>query len=409
VNLSLSNPKVCIFTETYHPVIGGGETQARALAESLVSNGFPVIVLTRRSDASLQKFERSGGVTVYRLPPVGKQHLKKWGLLLSSIPALIKLCRHYDLILVSGFRVTGMAGVMVGKLLGKHSILKADSLGEMSGEFFTAGLAKWRLRPASVLVRIFLLLRNMIVKRADAFVAISSAVKGELAIHGVNRKAVHMIPNSVDTELFHPVSRQERQEIRAILGLPSDDMIVTFTGRLVSYKGLPLLLRVWQEIQRRHANVSLLLVGSGGLDIHNSETELKEFVTANCLEHSIRFIGGVHNVYEYLQASDLFVFPTESEAFGISLIEAMACGLPVVSTSVGGIRDILQHRVNGLAVNPGDFQELYDALDTLLTDHALADNLGRAARQTVEEKYSETSVTAKYVALFRSIVDLDPS
>ena len=81
--------KICIFTETYYPVVGGGETQARLLAEGLIETGHSVIVLTRRSNAALRRQETYGHVHVYRLAPVGGGQLKKWGLLLSSLSALV--------------------------------------------------------------------------------------------------------------------------------------------------------------------------------------------------------------------------------------------------------------------------------------------------------------------------------
>lgn len=399
----MTTPKVCIFTETYHPVVGGGETQARALAEGLVSNSFDVVVFTRRSDVSLKPVERYGAVMVHRIPPVGNEHYKKWGLLLTSLPALIKWRRDYDLIFVSGFRIIGLPAVLISKFFGKACILKADSLGEMSGDFFTDGLAKLRLQPSSFIFKLFLWLRDKVLRQTNAFVAISSEVVTELTSHKVNLRMIQMIPNSVDTNRFYPVKPDVRCELRQKLGLPIENKIIIYTGRLVSYKGLPLLLRVWKEIEHTHKNVSLLLVGAGGLDIHNCEAELKEYVSKNCLQKSVHFTGNVRNVHEYLQASDIFVFPTENEAFGISLIEAMACGLPVISTPVGGVKDILQHKDNSLVVGSGNFQELHDALNRLITDDTLAVCLGKAACQTAQDKYSTENITKQYIELFRRV------
>jgi glycosyltransferase involved in cell wall biosynthesis len=398
-------PKICIFTETYYPVIGGGETQARLLAEGLVSNGFSVIILTRRSDPSLKKTEQFGAVTVYRLPPFGSGQLKKWGLLFSSIPTLIKLHRQYDLIFVSGFRIVGVAAVLVSKLFGKACVLKADSQGEMSGDFFKGGLAKLGLSPGWLPFRIFLGLRNIILKWASAFTAISSEIATELTTSGVHLDDIWMIPNGVDTTLFCPVHDPQKADLRRKLGLPETDKIVTYTGRLVSYKGLPLLLRVWQEIQRKHQQVSLMLVGSGGLDIHNCEDDLKAYVEVNDLQQSVHFTGSVQNVPEYLQASDIFVFPTENDAFPSSLVEAMTCCLPVVTTPVGAINTIVTDKQNGLIVQPGDFQQLYEALERIITDTSLASRLGQAGWQTVQDRYSTEIVTQKYINLFRQVAN----
>jgi glycosyltransferase involved in cell wall biosynthesis len=405
---SLPDLKVCILTETYHPEVGGGETQARALADGLASKGYRVIVITRRSQSASQKVEAKGSVAIYRLWPAGYGHLKKWGMLFSSISALLRLRSQYQVVLVCGFRVLGPAAVIAAKLLDKQCILKADSLGEMSGEFFSAGLARFGIKPSSWLVRLFLGGRDRIIRKADGFVAISAAVQAELEAAGLHRASVYRIPNGVDTDRFCPVGSRRKQSLREQLRLPTKQKIVTFTGRLVSYKGLPLLLRVWQQIRSKRSDATLLLVGSGSLDIHNCEAVLRQFVSDHAMEQSVCFAGSVHNVHEYLQASDLFVFPTEREAFGISLIEAMACGLPVISTSVGGIQDILYEGYNGLVVRPKEFEDLYRALETLLSDQHLGRRLGQEARRTAENRYSETAVTSRYIELFNVVRTQNP-
>jgi glycosyltransferase involved in cell wall biosynthesis len=397
--------KICIFTETYYPVVGGGETQARLLAEGLIENGHSVIILTRRSDAVLKRYEQYGDVNVYRLSPVGGGQLKKWGLLLSSLPKLVQLRNHYDLIFVSGYRIIGLTAVLVGKLLRKPVVLKADSQGEMSGDFFESGLKKFGASHKSLLFRLFLELRNAVLKNADAFSAISSESAAELTENGVVSNKIHLIPNSVDTTLFIPAEPAQKSILREKLNLPGAAIIAIYTGRLVSYKGLPLLLKVWNEIRCKHSNLLLVIVGTGGLDIHNCEDELREYVKASGLQGHVLFTGAVQNVSEYLQASDLFVFPTENDAFPSSIIEAMACGLPVVSTPVGAIKTIITDGKTGLLIQPGNAKQLFQALDVMLTDGTLASRLGRAARQSVQDLYSAETVAQKYLTLFQDLTE----
>jgi glycosyltransferase involved in cell wall biosynthesis len=398
-------PKICIITETYYPVVGGGETQAWTLAEGLVANGLAVTVLTRRSDASFRKIEQFGQVTVYRLPPTGHEHLRKWGLVFTSLPALIRLRHQYDLIFVSGFRVLGISAVLVSKLFRKACVLKADSQGEMSGAFFAGGLARLRMTPSSFPIRVFLAIRNKILRHADSFVAICNDIASELTTHGVNSKAIHLVPNMVDTRKFRPVDQHAKQLLRSRLAVSQENTIITYTGRLVSYKGLPLLMEVWRELQGKRKNISLLLLGSGGIDIHNCEAELKAYVRSHGLQESVHFAGDVRNVHEYLQASDIFIFPTESDAFPLALVEAMACGLPVISTPVGGIKDIITHLHDGVIVEAGNYQQIHNALDAVITDTALAARLGAAAWRTVQDRYSAENVTQKYVTLFTEVAN----
>jgi glycosyltransferase involved in cell wall biosynthesis len=397
-------PKICILTETYYPHVGGGETQAQSLAEELASKGFSVTVITRYTARKLKKFEHINHIPVYRIPPFGKEHYKKWGLLVTAFPALLRLAICYDVILVSGFRILGLPAVLAGKLLNKKCILKADNNGEMSGEYFKGGLAKVGLRPQSAGFRMYLGLRNRILRFADGYVAISADIKRELQYYGAAAShKIYPIPNSVNADLFCPVNEQEKKALRCRLNLPDGDPLAAFSGRLVSYKGLPLLLNVWKELIRKHPRAVLLLVGPGSMDIYNCERELKDFSERYNLAGQVIFTGEVRNVHEYLKASDLFVFPTMKEAFGISLIEAMSCGLPVVTTPVGGLKDIVQHCANGLVVEPGDERRLFQALDRLMSDPELRDQLGKAGRQTVLERYSTEIVTGQYIEVFNHV------
>jgi glycosyltransferase involved in cell wall biosynthesis len=342
-------------------------------------------------------------VTVVRVPPAGVGGSKRWLMLVSSFYALVRARRDYDIIFVSGFKALGISAVLTARLFGKVCVLKADSNGEMSGEFFAAGLRKLRMTPASPAFRLFLAARNSILRRADGFVAITAGIVEEYARHGVSSASIRPIPNSVDTNRFRPVAAVHKTALRQRLRLPATDIIICYTGRLVRYKGLPLLLRVAHEIQQAHRNVGFVLIGSGGLDIHNCEAALKEYIAVNALEACVHFAGEVPNVQEYLQASDAFVLPTEDDAFPLALIEAMACGLPVVATSVGGIPEIVSHDRTGLLVQAGHRQELHDALQRVMTDRALSTSLGHAARATVVDRYSRETIASRYVELFASL------
>jgi glycosyltransferase involved in cell wall biosynthesis len=397
--------KVCIFTETYFPEIGGGETQARLLAEGLIAAGHSASVLTRRSRPQSSKFELFGATSVFRLPPRGGGQLKKWGLLISSLPWLVRMRRHYDVVFVSGYRIIGISTVLICKLLAKRCILKADSRGEMSGEFFSPGLKRLGLSPAGWAFRLFLWLRNAVLRQADAFSAITYDIAAELTTAGVAASKIHIIPNGVDTARFCPADRARKLLLRDALALPRNATVAVYTGRLVSYKGLHLLLEVWRSLSAAHPQAVLVLVGAGGLDIHNCEAELRSYVNTYGLAATVHFAGGVQNVQDYLQAADLFVFPTLNDALPSSLIEAMACGLPVISTSVGALGAVVRHQQNGLLVAPGDRPQLYQALDTLLSNSALSARLGEAARQTAQDDYSAAKVTLSYLALFRSALD----
>ena len=396
--------RLCLLTETFYPVVGGGETQALSLARGLASRGAEVTVITRRSSRGLARTERVESIPVVRVPPSGESHVKKWGLLVTVIPSLLNRIARTDVVLVCGYRILGIPAMAIARWGGRPCILKADSLGEMSGEYFRAGLAKIGLSPSSYVVRRLVALRNGLLMKADRFIAISSEIECELVAAGVPRGAIRVIPNGVDTARFRPPTLSQRTTLRARLRLDEPArQVVIFTGRLVSYKGLPLLLRAWRVLCKKHPAALLLLVGSGGLDMHDCEEELRLYVRQHRLHDCVRFTGEVRNVEDYLQASDVFVLPTENEAFGLSLVEAMACDLAVVGTSTGGLVDVLAHGRDGLMIDPGCEDELVRALDVLLSDEPLRSRLGRTAAETACRRYSQAAVLDAYEGILSEV------
>jgi glycosyltransferase involved in cell wall biosynthesis len=391
---STAPPRLMLVTETYAPEIGGGERQARALAEGFAALGREVTILTRRSRHGLPRREYDGPALILRLPPSGTGRWRKWLLLLPTWFALCRRRRQYDAVLVSGFRILGIAALMARALTRKPTVLKADSAGELSGEYFRAGLAKAGMTPEWRPVSLALRLRNAALRRADAYVALSDEMTREFVDHGVAPERVRRIPNCVDTAVFRPAAAGERLRLRRELGLP-DVPIAVYTGRLVTYKGLPSLLRAWREVP----GALLVLVGEGGADVHACERALRESASAPGMHGRVRFVGAAQRVEEWLRAADVFVFPTENEAFGLSLAEAMACGLPCVTTRVGGLRDFVIDGVNAVAVPPGDDAALAAAIANLLADAGRRSALGQAARRTAEERFSLALVAGAYAAL----------
>jgi O-antigen/teichoic acid export membrane protein/glycosyltransferase involved in cell wall biosynthesis len=396
-------PRVCFLLESYHPVVGGMETQARTLVEDFVLRGRQIMVLTRRSYVHLPRREEKDGVTIFRLGPAGDGQLRRWALLVTCLPTLIRRHRDYDLLHVMGFRVLGIPALLIAWLFNKKCILRAENNGEFSGEFFAPGLARMHLTLAFPPLRLALSLRNRLLRQADRYVSISSRITAELRAGGVPAERIVELPNSVDINRFHPVDAGTKTELRRQLELPIDRPILAYSGRLVTFKGLPQLLEVWQAMVKDGRRGLLLLIGGGGSDLHNCESQLRNEVLRAGLEDSVRFTGDVDNVHEFLQAADLFAFPTTEEAFGIALIEAMACALPVVTTEVGGLRDIVRHDYNSWVVEAGHAGQLRHGLEKVLDDPELAVRLGNAALTTVLERYERQLVADRYLELLTAI------
>ncbi len=187
-------------TETFAPEIGGGERQASLLAHGLLRRGHQVTLLTRRSRRESPAETVVDGLRILRLPPAGAGRRVRWRLQFYALPELVRRRREYDVLLISGYRALGIPGLIAGRWYGKPVVLKADSLGEMSGEFFRAGLGELRIKPEGAVLSGLLRLRARYLRMATAHVAVSAEVERELLTQAVPRERIHRIPNGVDCD-----------------------------------------------------------------------------------------------------------------------------------------------------------------------------------------------------------------
>lgn len=197
------------------------------------------------------------------------------------------------------------------------------------------------------------------------------------------------IPFMIDAKKFTPVERQQN-DVPLIMFLSALDKAHYF-------KGLPVLLEALKEIPR----TNLLVVGGG--------EELALFVRISeqlGIKDRVRFAGAVpeDKKIEYYQSADIFVLPSVSraEAFGLVLLEAQACGVPVIASNLPGVRTVLKNGETGLLVRPGDAKDLKFQISDLLSDEARWKQMGLKARQWVEDRYGIESVMAKWKMLYRN-------
>ena len=397
--------RVCLLLETYWPQVGGGETAGRMLAQGLDQRGWDVSVFTRRSVLGVDPREPDGGVSVHRLPPGGSGPGRKWALAVPAFAAMLAAHGKFDVIVVLGFRVLGAPACAAARILGLPVVLKAESRGEMSGEFFRPGLARLGVGLEAAPVRAALGMRNRILGRADVFVAMSSELRRELLDADVPPERVHRIPNAVDLERFAPPSPGGRDDARRELGVPREARLLVYTGRLVTYKGLPELVEAWPAVASAHPDARLALVGEGGTDLAACEQELRARVESLGVGDTVTFPGAVDDVVPWLNAADGFVFPSRDEAFGLALVEAMACGLPVVTTAIGGLKDIVTDGENGRVIEPDDTRALVGALHELLEGGPEVERLGVGARRTAEQRFAREPVLDAWQRLLESLVE----
>ena len=160
------------------------------------------------------------------------------------------------------------------------------------------------------------------------------------------------------------------------------------------------MLQAWRLVQQQMPEAQLLIVGSGPL-----QQTLTRMAQALGVTASVEFAGLQSDVPAQLHRGAIAVLPSRWEGMPSAVLEAMACGLPCVATRVSGSEDIIEPGVNGLLVEPEDYEDMARALLTLLRDPARARQYGQAARATIENQYSLDHIIDGYINLYQKMVD----
>ncbi|HXY42223.1 MAG TPA: glycosyltransferase family 4 protein [Vicinamibacteria bacterium] len=393
--------RVLFLAESFHPVLGGGETQLRRLGRALVSAGDAATVVTRRGEPSWPARDEVEGIRVCRVPPAGPSRRGKYLMVPAALGAVAAEARRHDLLVVRGTRVLGLPGLVAGRLAGLPVVQQPEINGELDGEVFTWG-KPWGRGAAGHAVRGLVALRNLWLRDADGFVAMSARIREEMIGAGVAPERVFLIPHAVDTGRFRPASAEEARALRASLGLPAAGLLIAYTGRLLRGKGLETLLDAFATLASEDPGLHLVLVGAGE-GLLSIEDELRRRAGEGGLAGRVSFAGRTERVFDWLRAADLFAFPSLFEALGISLIEALACGLPSVASRTGGIVDIVEDGRSGLLVPPADAAALAVALRSLACDPARRTAMGQAARERALLRFDDADNLSRYRALFSEV------
>ncbi len=228
-------------------------------------------------------------------------------------------------------------------------------------------------------------LQRFAYRCATRIVANSPAAAKMLESEGVKLSQVSLIPNGVDVAAYGP--REPRASIREVVTV----------ANLRPEKNHETLIAAAAALAPSHPSLRFAIVGDG-----SRRAELQALARARGVDHVVDFLGHREDVPAVLAAADLFVLPSRSEAFPNSAIEAMAAGLPVIATAVGGLLDLVEHGRTGLLVPPCDPESLASAIASLVRDPASAQRLGAAARHEVTSRYGFDRMVHSFEDLYET-------
>jgi glycosyltransferase involved in cell wall biosynthesis len=200
-----------------------------------------------------------------------------------------------------------------------------------------------------------------------------------------------IIPLGVDTKLFNCANKSA----------VSQKLTILFAGTIESYKGIEYLLKAMQIVLRKNQNVELILAG-GGREFGHFKALTEEFG----LNGNVEFLGSVdfNNMPKLYQKCDIFCLPSMFEAFGMSIIQAMSCGKPVVSTRVGGIPEIIKEEKSGILVPPGDAESLACAIIRLAKQKTLRQKMGVYNRKLCLAKYDWDVIVGRFEEIYENAI-----
>lgn len=238
------------------------------------------------------------------------------------------------------------------------------------------------------------------VKRIDSFLACSKFNASQIEHYSGISPLV--LPNGVDTELFRPLDPDT--ELKHKLELTDAETVIISACRLIGLKGIQHAIRSISKLVKDGYLIKYLIIGNG---VYKKDLEM--LANELSLKGNVIFLGSIENsqLPRYYSLADIALFPSiADEAFGISIAEAMACGVPVISTNIGGIPEVITDGETGILVRPSDPEGIAEKITFLLSDVNLRKEMGKKARQRVVDLFSWDIIVGRLERIFRDLKKL---
>lgn len=357
--------RILLFSTAYLPFLGGAELALKEITDRLPDIEFDLI--TAKLKRGLPDFEKIGNVNVYRIG-AGNKFLDKP--LLPNLGFLKAINLHkekkYDLI----HGIMASQGSAAAYLF-KFFYPKVP---------FVLTLQEGDLGRNSPFDRFW---QRRIVKKADAIIVISNYL-AEFAKKFNKKARVFIVPNGVDLNKFQNPNDKFQNN-------PNQKTIIT-VSRLVPKNGVDILIRAMEKVKKETPEAICQIVGDG-----RQRKELEKLTRKLGLENEIQFSGSIpnHEIPKYLAQAAVFVRPSRSEGLGTAFLEAMACGVPVLATPVGGIPDFLKENETGLFCKTENPEDLAQKIISIFKDENLRSKLIENGLKLVKENYNWDIVAQK--------------
>jgi len=376
---------ILMIAPQFRPIIGGYEKAAEHLSTALVEKDHKVTVVTERRDKAWARRETFRGIQIQRLSCLYRPRLHLLTSLLSFAVFLMQNGRRFDVWHVHQYGAHAALAIAVGRLLSRPVVLKLTSSGERS---ISRAVASTRFPKAF----------GYLIRRVSAVVAVSKQTSSEAVEFGISKDKVMQLGNGVFTNRFHPCDANQKSDLKKSLNLKSNGTVL-YVGRMSEEKRPQDLLEAWsQAAPNMPDGWKLVFVGDGPLT-----KQLENEAAALGIKDTVMFAGFQDNVHSWMQAADIYALTSLREGLPNTMLEAMATGLPVVSTRVSGATDLVESTGAGYIVDVGDCAAIGEKIVELAASPEARQQHGQAAKHVIDQFYAVSIVAERHIELYHRL------
>lgn len=362
-------------------MVGGAGSYTYDLAMGLSKNGHTVSVLTGKSihaedDYKIMKICNKNNIEITRIDWINKSRF--WFLCgKKRVLQHLKVQARYDLIMFCNYT----ANIIGSKIYKKIEIPYRIVIHGTDIDYF---FKQNRLKD-------FLMFRRKemvcFFKKAESVISVSNYLQNMLLNYAPYLKKAKVVYNGIDLDEFSKDKvKIKKENLLKNIGFKGSEKIIFCAGRLVNGKGQDTLIRVFSSIVKKNQDVLLLIAGDG-----EDLFRLKKITNDNSISNSVIFLGALSRseTAKYYSNSDIFVSLSRlNETFGMVFIEAMALGVPVVGSNIGGIPEVIKNKKNGITVNNLNLKEIENAILSILNNKQFSSSLIKNGYESVKLKFN---------------------
>lgn len=374
--------KICMVTPTFFPMTGGTEVAIYEIATRLIKQGHEIVLITRRR-GSMKRMENIEGIDVHRVFFISNP-ADVLLLQFSLFNELKHIARAGDIIHQFHPYIMGLTTVLTKKMFKKPLVLSL-----MGSDSFNP------IRPVRKISYPYL---AWVMNSSDVITSPSQDLANHAREQGC-KKRIEIVPHGVNIDKFN--LDNNGTEIRNKLGIGDNEIMVLSIQRLVEKKGVKYLISAIPNIIKENPNVKFAIGGKGP-----EREKLENLAKKLNITKNVIFTGFISNeeLPKFYSASNIFAFPTLYEQFGITYVEAMASGVPILTTKQGAAPEIIEDGKTGLIVPPRDSEALADAILRLADSEKIRAEMGKAGREKAVKEYDWNKIVNRYQDIYEELI-----